>query len=59
MTTFTSKRSQKLRKNLDCNVVSLVIDSYDASTSLLTNSDEEHIVFMADTTSSAGTQSGK
>lgn len=52
-TTFTSKRKQKTKKNMNW------FYGYDTSASLLTDYDDEHIVFMADTTSSTGTRSGK
>lgn len=43
---------------MDCHIISLVADDYDTPTSLLTDSDEEQIVFVIDTTPPDGTQSG-
>lgn len=58
-TIVTSKRKHKVKNNMGCYVISLRPGGYYTSASLLTDSDKEQIVFMADATSPIGTRLGK
>lgn len=48
-----------MKNNLDCHVISLGLGGYDTFASLMTNSDEEQIIFIAEAMSPAGTSSDK
>lgn len=48
-----------MKNNLGCYVISLLLEYYDTSTSLLTDSKEEQIILMIDLTLVGGTRSRK
>lgn len=49
-TMVVSTKTQKIKKEMDCHIIFLLADDYDTSTSLLTESEQEQIVLMEEST---------